>query len=166
MNQGIGGQDSGAPAAPLRVEGMEGLLALAGRDLGHSRWKAVTQSTVDAFAEVSGDNQWIHVDPERAAQGPFGSTIAHGYMTLSWGVPMIAELLVVTGVRMALNYGLDRVRFPAPVPVGSRVRLHARIDRVTQVARGGVEVARAFTFEIEGADKPACVAISLTRYYT
>ncbi|GHF25442.1 MaoC family dehydratase [Amycolatopsis deserti] len=150
---------------PVVANGIPEILALAGRDLGYSSWREVTQELIDAYAEVSGDHQWIHTDPERAARGPFGRTIAHGYMTLSWGIPMVAELLQVTGVGMALNYGVNKVRFPAPVPVGSRVRLHAEIAAVEEVGRGGVQVTRKFTFEIEGAEKPACVAESLTRYY-
>ncbi|MEL5955497.1 MaoC family dehydratase [Streptomyces sp. CLV115] len=150
---------------PLTVEGIPELLALNGRDLGHSDWKEVTQELIDAYADVSGDHQWIHTDVERAASGPYGRTIAHGYMVLSWGIPMFAELLRVEGVGRALNYGLDRVRHPAPVPVGSRVRLHAAVAGVKEVARGGVEMARAFTFELEGSAKPACVARSLTHFY-
>jgi acyl dehydratase len=149
----------------LTVNGIPEIMTLAGRHLGHSQWREVTQELIDTFADVSGDHQWIHTDVERAADGPFGRTIAHGYMTLSWGIPMIAELLAVTGVGMALNYGVNKVRFPAPVPVGSRVRLHAKILGVEPVSKGGVQVSRAFTFEIEGSDKPACVAESLTRYY-
>lgn len=149
----------------LVVDGIAEITALAGRDLGHSRWWEVTQSQIDAFADVSGDHQWIHTDTARAADGPFGGTIAHGYMILSWGVPMVAELIRVTGVGMALNYGLGKVRYPAPVPVGSRVRLHASVAGVREVGRGGVEVCRAFTFELDGSAKPACVAESLTHYY-
>lgn len=149
----------------LTVHGIPEILALAGRDLGRSAWRTVTQELIDTFAEVSGDHQWIHTDPERAASGPFGRTIAHGYMTLSWGIPMLAELLRVEGVGMALNYGVNKVRFPTPVPVGSRVRLHAVVGSVEEVRGDGVQVARNFTFEIDGADKPACVAESLTRYY-
>ncbi|WP_436771045.1 MaoC family dehydratase [Yinghuangia sp. YIM S09857] len=149
----------------LTVDGIPEITRLAGRDLGHSAWREVTQEMIDAFARVSGDHQWIHVDTARAAEGPFGRTIAHGYMVLSWGVPMCAELLRVTGVGMALNYGMDRVRHPAPVPVGSRVRLHAAVTAVEEVARGGVRMHRAFTFELEGSVKPACVAESLTHFY-
>lgn len=149
----------------VTANGIPEILALAGRDLGSSGWRTVTQETIDAFAEVSGDHQWIHTDVGRAATGPFGRTIAHGYMTLSWGIPMFAELLTVTGVGMALNYGVNKVRFPSPVPVGSRVRLQARVVGVEPVAADGIEMTRAFTFEIEGAAKPACVAESLTRFY-
>ncbi|GAB3735247.1 MaoC family dehydratase [Amycolatopsis oliviviridis] len=149
----------------ITANGIEEIRALAGRDLGTSEWRTVTQDLIDTFAEVSGDHQWIHTDPVRAAAGPFGRTIAHGYMTLSWGIPMLAELLRVTGVGMALNYGLNKVRFPAPVPVGGRVRLRASVLEVTAVPRDGVQMVRAFTFELEGAPKPACVAESVTRYY-
>jgi len=149
----------------ITANGIEEIQALAGRDLGTSDWRTVTQDLIDTFAEVSGDHQWIHTDPVRAAAGPFGRTIAHGYMTLSWGIPMLAELLHVTGVGMALNYGLNKVRFPAPVPVGSRVRLHASVLEVTPVPRDGVQMVRAFTFELEGSGKPACAAESVTRYY-
>ncbi|MEV4915871.1 MaoC family dehydratase [Streptomyces tirandamycinicus] len=149
----------------LTVHGMAEIAQLAGRDLGRSRWREVTQELVDAFADVSGDYQWIHTDTERAARGPYGRTIAHGYMILSWGVPLFSELLRVSGVGMALNYGTDRVRFPAPVPVGSRVRLHAEVSGIRQVSRGGIAMTRAFTFELEGSEKPACVAQSLTHFY-
>ena len=150
---------------PLTVHGIPDILALKGRDRGHSEWKEITQDLIDAYAHVSGDHQWIHTDVERAATGPYGRTIAHGYMVLSWGIPMFAELLKVEGVGRALNYGVNRVRYPAPVPVGSRVRLHASVADVQEVARGGVQMTRAFTFELEGSQKPACVAESLTHFY-
>ncbi|ROQ70554.1 acyl dehydratase [Streptomyces sp. 840.1] len=149
----------------LTANGIPEILALSGRDLGHSAWKEVTQELIDAYASVSGDHQWIHTDTERAAAGPYGRTIAHGYMVLSWGIPMFGELLRVRGVGRALNYGVDRVRYPAPVPVGSRVRLHASVTGVSEVANGGVRMSRAFTFELEGSAKPACVAESLTHFY-
>jgi acyl dehydratase len=150
---------------PTVAYGLEGIRLLQGRDLGRSSWRTVTQDLIDTFADVSGDHQWIHVDAARASAGPFGSTIAHGYMTLSWSVQMFAELLEVTGVRLTLNYGLDRVRFPAPVSVGSRLRLHATVPVVREVAGDGLEVVRLFTFECEGGSKPVCVAESLARYY-
>jgi len=150
---------------PLTVHGIPEILTLGGRDLGRSAWREVTQELIDTYAYVSGDHQWIHTDLERAAVGPYGRTIAHGYMVLSWGVPMFGELLQVSGVGRALNYGVDRVRYPAPVPVGSRVRLHASVIGVSEVARGGVQMKRGFTFELEGSEKPACVAESLTHFY-
>ncbi|MEU3191620.1 MaoC family dehydratase [Streptomyces sp. NPDC006992] len=149
----------------LTVHGIPEIEQLVGRDLGHSRWRKVTQELIDTFAAVSGDQQWIHTDTERAARGPFGRTIAHGYMVLSWGIPLFAELLQVTGVGMALNYGVNKVRFPAPVPVGARVRLHASVTGVEPVSRGGVQMTRALTFELDGSPKPACVAESLTHFY-
>ncbi|MDI3389146.1 MaoC family dehydratase [Streptomyces sp. B-S-A8] len=149
----------------LTVHGIPEITQLAGRDLGHSRWRTVSQELIDTFADVSGDHQWIHTDVTRAADGPYGGTIAHGYMVLSWGIPMFAELLQVTGVGMALNYGVNKVRFPAPVPVGSRVRLHASIVDVQPVSRGGVQMTRSFTFKLDGSAKPACVAESLTHFY-
>ncbi|MGW5273767.1 MaoC family dehydratase [Streptomyces sp. NPDC004044] len=150
---------------PLTVHGIPEILNLSGRDLGHSGWKEITQELIDAYAYVSGDHQWIHTDTERAATGPYGRTIAHGYMVLSWGIPMFGELLQVQGVGRALNYGVNKVRYPAPVPVGSRVRLHASVVGVKEVARGGVQMTRAFTFALEGSEKPACVAESLTHFY-
>nr|WP_202512888.1 MaoC family dehydratase [Streptomyces sp. SID3343] len=146
------------------VDGIPEITRLAGRDLGHSRWKEVTQELVDTYARVSGDDQWIHTDVARAANGPFGGTVAHGYLILGWHVPMLAELIQVTGVGMALNYGVNKVRFPAPTPVGSRVRLHASVTEVHQAGGGAVRMHRAFTFEVEGSAKPVCVAESLTHY--
>ena len=147
------------------VDGIGELKTLTGRDLGHSSWLEITQERVNAFAEATGDHQWIHVDTERAAAGPFGGTIAHGYLTLSLVIPFFAELLQVRGVSMGVNYGLDKVRFPAPARVGCRIRLAARIDRVTPVGGGGAQVFPEFTVEIEGSAKPACVAHPIYRYY-
>src|SRR5919204_3475449 len=134
-----------------------------GLELGPSEWRTGDQRRIDAFAAATDDLQWIHVDRERAAQGPFETTIAHGYLTLSLLVPFTYELLPVEG-GMAINYGLDRVRFPAPLPVGSRVRARMRIDDVAEIA-GGVQVKLAATVEREGGDKPVCAAEVLFRYY-
>jgi acyl dehydratase len=134
-----------------------------GLELGPSEWKSVEQERIDAFAAATEDHQWIHVDPERAAAGPFGTTIAHGYLTLALLVPFAYELLPVEG-GMAINYGLDRVRFPAPLPVGSRVRARMRVDDVAEV-EGGVQVKLAATVEREEGDKPVCAAELLFRYY-
>src|SRR5689334_13499096 len=109
------------------VSGLAELAALTGRDLGASDWLSIEQDRVDRFADATGDHQWIHVDPERAKAGPFGTTIAHGYLTLSLVIPLWTELLTIDGIGMAVNYGLNKVRFPAPVPVGSRIRLAARV---------------------------------------
>jgi len=140
------------------------LNAAAGTHLGHSGWHEVDQKRVDLFAEATGDHQWIHVDPERAARGPFGGTIAHGFLTLSLIPVLVAEVYRVDGVRMAVNYGLNKVRFPAPLPVGGRVRAAVQLAEVTEVA-GGVQVVARVTVEVEGADKPCCVAESVARLY-
>ncbi|MEZ7004688.1 MaoC family dehydratase [Streptomyces sp. SCSIO 75703] len=140
------------------------LKAAVGERLGHTDWLEVDQARIDRFAEATGDHQWIHVDPEKAAAGPFGTTIAHGYLTLSL-LPLFGpQLMAVEGVRMGVNYGTNKVRFPAPVPVGSRLRATAAITAVEDVA-GGVQAAVAFTVEREGGDKPVCVAESVVRYY-
>src|ERR1700690_1489235 len=126
---------------------------------GPSSWVEVPQSRIDGFAEATGDHQWIHVDPARAAAGPFGGTIAHGYLTLSMIIPLFAELLEVTGISMGINYGLNKVRFPAPVPVGSKIRLAAAVAAVEPVGDGqAVQLTADFTVEVDGGAKPACVA--------
>jgi acyl dehydratase len=144
---------------------LEGLRSLAGQDLGTSSWLEVTQERVDTFADATGDHQWIHVDPERAKAGPFGRTIAHGYLTVSLVIPLFVELLDVQGVAMGVNYGLDKLRFPSPVPVGSRIRLRAAVDAVDDVPGNGVQVALDLAVEVEGSEKPACIARALYRYY-
>jgi acyl dehydratase len=149
---------------PTIANGVDELRELAGADLGASSWLEITQDRVDTFADATGDHQWIHVDAERAATGPFGGTIAHGYLTLALVIPLWSEILEVKGVTMGLNYGLNRVRFPAPVPVGSKIRLHARVVSVEAVT-GGVQLAAEFTTELHGVDKPAAVAEALYRYY-
>ncbi|HEU4758096.1 MAG TPA: MaoC family dehydratase [Agromyces sp.] len=137
---------------------------LAGTDLGWTDWLEVTQERVNLFADATDDHQWIHVDPERAEDGPFGGAIAHGFLTLSLAVKFWSELFDVTGVSTRVNYGLDKVRFVSPVKVGARVRMNAVIDEVTEV-RGGYQFAVDQTIEIEGADKPAVVARGLYRFY-
>ena len=132
-------------------------------DLGTSDWITVTQARIDAFAECPEDRQWIHVDPVRAADGPFGGPIAHGYLTLSLLSRILDDLVRVENVAAAVNYGLDRVRFPAPVPAGARVRGHGRIVSVDEIP-GGVQAAIEITVECEGASKPVCVAVSLARF--
>ena len=149
----------------ITVSGLDELGTLTGRDLGHSSWLEVTQERVNAFAEATGDHQWIHVDVERAAAGPFGGTIAHGYLTLSLVIPFFGELLHVEGVKMGVNYGLDKVRFVSPVRVGAKIRLAATVAGVEEVARRCVQAAFDFTVEIDGVDKPACVARPIYRYY-
>ena len=140
------------------------LADLAGTDLGYTEYRTVTQDQVNLFADATDDHQWIHVEPERAKTGPFGAPIAHGFLTLSLAVPFWTELLEVKGVTTKVNYGLDKVRFPAPVTVGSRVRMRATIAEVTEV-RGGYQIAVDQTIEIEGGTKPAVVARGLYRFY-
>ncbi|WP_445525047.1 MaoC family dehydratase [Streptomyces cyslabdanicus] len=140
------------------------LRAAVGERLGHTDWLEIDQKRIDLFADATGDHQWIHVDPEKAAAGPFGTTIAHGYLTLSLLPVFGPQLIEVEGVRMGVNYGTNKVRFPAPVPVGSRLRCTAVITGVDDVP-DGVQVTVAFTVEREGGDKPVCVAESVVRYY-
>lgn len=140
----------------------EELTAATGEALGTSEWLEITQERVNQFADATSDHQWIHVDVERAEQGPFGGPVAHGYLTLSLLPKLNAETYRLEGVRMGINYGLNKVRFPSPVLVGSRVRASTRLDDVTDVSQG-VQLTIAATIEIEGSDKPACVAESLSR---
>lgn len=133
-------------------------------ELGTSAWHRVTQDAIDAFAEITGDLQWIHTDPERAAATPFGGTIAHGYYTLALAPALLAEVLPLDDCGLAVNYGLDRLRFPAPLPVGDRVRLRVRLDRV-DVADGATTLTLTLTFEREGGGKPVCVARTLYRLW-
>jgi acyl dehydratase len=148
----------------ITVNGLDELKKLAGADLGTSEWIEVTQERIDTFADATGDHQWIHVDPERAKAGPFGAPIAHGYLTLSLFIPLFTELLDVQGVTTKVNYGLNKVRFPSPVKVGSRIRLLGRLAEVAEVA-GGVQITVDGTIEIEGGAKPAAVLQSLSRFY-
>jgi acyl dehydratase len=143
---------------------LEGLRDHAGLHLGYTAWREMTQDRVDRFADVTEDRNYIHVDPERAARGPFGGTIAHGYLTLSLLAPLTSELLRVDGVATAVNYGLDKLRFPAPVPVGARYRAGAELVDVTDVP-GGLQVRLLATVEVEGATKPSLVAECLFRFY-
>ncbi|MFF3985915.1 MaoC family dehydratase [Streptomyces sp. NPDC001797] len=148
----------------VTANGLAELKKLAGSDLGSSDWIEVTQDRIDTFADATGDHQWIHVDPERAAAGPFGAPIAHGYLTLSLFIPLFTELLDVRGVTTKVNYGLNKVRFPSPVKAGSRIRLTGRLTEVEDVP-GGVQIAVDGTIEIEGGAKPAAVLQSLSRFY-
>ncbi|MET8830286.1 MaoC family dehydratase [Streptomyces sp. NPDC004610] len=151
-------------AEPRIFTSVDELRAAVGERLGHTDWIEIDQQRIDLFAEATGDHQWIHVDPAQAAAGPFGTTIAHGYLTLAL-LPLFApQLIAVEGVTMGVNYGTNKVRFPSPVPVGSRLRSTAAISAVDEVP-GGVQVAIVFTVEREGGDKPVCVAESVSRYY-
>jgi acyl dehydratase len=149
----------------ITAQGTDGLKALAGTDLGRTEWLAITQDRVNLFAEATDDHQWIHVDPGKAADGPFGGTIAHGYLTLSLIIPLFTELLTINGMAMSVNYGLNKVRFPAPVRVGAKIRLHGVVADVTDVKGDGVEMLIDFTIEVDGGDKPACVAQAVLRHY-
>lgn len=140
------------------------LLGLTGESLGATEWITITQHAVNTFGRVTGDEQWIHCDVERALSGPFGGPIAHGYLSLSLVGPLFAELLTVENASMVVNYGLDRVRFPAPVPVGSRVRLTSTVAEVTEV-NGAVQLVADATVEVEGATKPVCVARLVYRFF-
>ncbi len=148
----------------ITVNGLDELKKLAGSGLGTSEWIEITQERINTFADATGDHQWIHVDPEKAAEGPFGAPIAHGYLTLSLFIPLFTELLDVQGVTTKVNYGLNKVRFPAPVKVGSRIRLTGKLAEVEEVP-GGVQITVDGTIEIEGGAKPAAVLSSLSRFY-
>jgi acyl dehydratase len=141
------------------------LVDMVGQHLGVSEWMLIDQERVNQFADATDDHQWIHVDNEKAAQGPFGGTIAHGFLTLALTVPLGGQVPLDVGEpKMAINYGLEKVRFPAPVPVGSRVRARVELANVTEVG-GGVQVNRIVTIEVEGQEKPAMVAETVSRYY-
>ncbi|MDP9795598.1 acyl dehydratase [Catenuloplanes nepalensis] len=141
------------------------LAAAAGEHLGYSDWTLVDQPRIGAFATATGDDQWIHIDPARAAGGPFGTTIAHGYLTLSLIPALSWQIYRVEGVRMGINYGLDRVRFPAPLPSGSRVRAGIQLLTVTPTSDNALQIKAEVTVEREGGDKPVCVAQTLSRIY-
>ena len=145
------------------ITGLAELNASVGQHLGSSEYRVITQADIDRFADLTGDHQWIHVDTEQAAQGPFGSTIAHGLLTLSLGPELANSVYRIEGMRMGVNYGYDKIRFPSPVPVNSKVRLGVTLESVREVA-GGVQVGITFVWEIEGRAKPACVAEMLLRY--
>jgi acyl dehydratase len=150
--------------AQTTFESLDELRAGVGRHLGWSDWLTVDQDRVDLFAEATGDHQWIHVDVERAtAESPFGGPIAHGYLTLSLSNLFLPQLVEVRGVSAGINYGTGRVRFPAPVPVGSRVRAGAELTAVDDIP-GGLQTTMTITIEVDGSDKPACVIESLSRW--
>lgn len=143
---------------------IEDLEDAVGTHLGYSDWVEITQRRVDRFADATDDHQWIHVDQVRAVDGPFGTTIAHGFLTLSLVVPLVAQIYRVDNVRMGINYGVNKVRFPAPVTVGSRLRAGATLA-VVEPIDGGAHVVIDAVFEIDGGDKPVCVAQTVSRYY-
>jgi len=143
---------------------MSELAELIGKELGPTDWFEVDQARIDGFAEATDDPQWIHVDPVKAAEGPFGTTIAHGFLTLSLCVPLMTQALGLTGYRMGVNYGVNKVRFPAPVPSGSRIRARFEVQSVDEVAGGEQGVVLA-TVEREGGEKPVCVAELVLRMW-
>ena len=150
--------------AVAEVKGIEGLKELIGTEIGPGEWREVRQQDIDTFADLSGDHQWIHVDTERAKhESPFGTTIAHGNLTLSMIDGFRLDLITTTGFKLGVNYGWNKVRFPAPVPAGSRVRAKAEVQSVDEVGGGWWQVVTRFTVEAEGSDKPVCVADSVGR---
>ncbi|MFT7405514.1 MaoC family dehydratase [Zhongshania sp.] len=140
------------------------LFSALGAELGTSEWLELDQQRINLFADATGDHQWIHVDPERAKDGPFGKCIAHGYLTLSLVNLFLPQIVDVQGISMGVNVGCDRIRFPAPVPVGSRVRGSGELISVEEI-KGGVQAVVRVTVEIEGNDRPACVADTISRYF-
>jgi acyl dehydratase len=155
----------GGHAQMLTLTGLEQVKDYVGKELGVSDWLLVTQEKIDEFAVVTGDDQWIHVDIERAKQSPFGGTIAHGYFTLSLAPRFSYDMFSFEGFAFGINYGLNRLRFPAPMPVGGRVRMRAKLLSVEEIP-GGAQLATELTFEREGGEKPVCVAESLSRVYS
>ena len=145
--------------------GLAELEAAVGEEIGPTDWFLIDQARVDGFADDTEDHQWIHVDPERAAAGPFGGPVAHGFLTLSLIPHLTGRLRRVDGVRMGVNYGLDRVRFPSPVRVGRRIRARATMISLDKIGDGAVHLVTRVTIEVEGSDKPACVADMVSRYY-
>ncbi len=141
------------------------LLAMIGQDLGSSPWLDVSQERINVFADATDDHQWIHVDVERAKSGPVGGPIAHGYLTLSLLIPLWSEILVIEELDMAVNYGLNKVRFPAPVPAGARVQVSATLADAEEVGGNGIQATIDAVMRVEGADKPVCVAQMVHRYY-
>ena len=141
------------------------LKAHEGEHLGASDWHQVTQDQVNLFADATGDHQWIHVDVERAKDGPFGGPIAHGYLTLSLLIPLWSQILVIEELDMAVNYGLNKVRFPSPVPAGARVRVTAALAGAEEVNGGGIQATIDTVMHLGGADKPVCIAQMVHRYY-
>ena len=154
-----------AASPQVTINGLDELKSKVGEEIGVSDWHEVTQEDVNAFADVTHDHQFIHVDPERAKETPFGGTIAHGYFTLSLAPKFSYELFSLDGVAFGVNYGLNKVRFPAPMPVGKKVRMRMKLANVEDIP-GGAQITMLLTFESDGGEKPVCVAESLSRVYT
>jgi acyl dehydratase len=150
---------------PTIFESPAELRKSVGEHLGYSEWLEITQERIDLFAEATGDHQWIHVDPERAKDGPFGACIAHGYLTQSLVNYFLPQIVEVRGISMGVNYGADRVRFPAPVPVGSRIRGAGELISAEPTKDGAVQAVVRVTVEIEGSERPGCVIDTISRYY-
>lgn len=150
---------------PVTIAGKDELVSRVGEQIGTSDWYEVTQEAVNMFADATGDHQWIHIDRVKAAEGPFGGTIAHGYFTLALGPMLSWQTVTVDGVRMGINYGSDKVRFITPVRVGKKVRMHIKLLKADPVEPNAIQATFENTFEIEGEDKPACVAQVISRYY-
>jgi acyl dehydratase len=148
----------------LRPATIQDLVALVGRELGPTPWRELIQDELDAFADVTGDHQWIHVDRQRAATGPFGTTIAHGLFTLSLGPALMEELMAFDGFAHSLNYGYDKIRFPRPWPLGTRMRMRATITDATPIGESSAQITTRQTFEVEGVDQPVCIAESIGRF--
>lgn len=148
-----------------RFDSVAGVLAAVGRDLGHTEWMPLTQERINRFADATDDHQWIHVDVARAAAGPFGGCIAHGYLTLSLASKFLPELVEYDRLKMGVNYGCEKVRFPSPVRAGSRIRGHGQVVAAEEVKGGGVQVTVRITVQVEGSDKPACVVDTISRLF-
>jgi acyl dehydratase len=150
---------------PIILRGYEGLAERVGQKVGTSSWRTVRQDDIDLFAKLTGDEQWIHTDPARAASGPFGATVQHGFLTLGLATGLLWEVCTVEGFGVVLNYGLNKVRFPAPLRVGRRIRMHVDVAEV-KALDGGAEAVYRLTYEIDGEPKPCCVADLVFRYYS
>jgi len=153
------------PGGPTVLQGVDGLYDRRATDLGVSDWVTVQQANIDTFARLTGDEQWIHVDPQRAAGGPFGATVQHGFFTLGLSTGLLDQVIEVRDVSVVLNYGLNKVRFPAPLRVDSRVRMHVALAEAERI-EGGVQVVYRLSYEVEGQPKPCCVADLVFRYYS
>lgn len=159
---------SNSTDGPLVIQGLDGLKDRLGTDLGVSSWWTVTQDGINTFAKLTGDEQWIHVDPVRAKHGPYGTTVQHGFFTLGLATGFLWEICVVEGFKVILNYGLNKVRFPAGLPVDSRMRMHVNLAEVKELDTPngpGAEAVYRLTYEVEGQSKPCCVADMVFRYY-
>jgi acyl dehydratase len=159
---------AGETRAPIVLKGLSGLQERVGQEIGTSSWRTVQQSDINTFATLTGDSQWIHVDPERAATGPFGATVQHGFLTLGMSTGLLWEVCTVDGFGVVLNYGLNKVRFPAPLKVGSRIRMRVDVAEVKELSAPGgdaAEVVWRLTYEVDGEAKPCCVADLVFRYY-